>query len=59
MTKYEELKTFIADLQERVEKLPWTKVAEEQAKLEKKIKEAYASHQISGAQAGRLMKALP
>lgn len=38
MTKYEELKTFIEDLQEREEKLPWTKVAEEHAKLEKRSK---------------------
>lgn len=59
MTKYEELKTFIADLQEGEGKLPWTEIAEEHARLEKEIREAHANHQISGAQAGRLMKALP
>lgn len=58
MTKYEELQTFIADLQEGVGKLPWAEVEEEREGMEKEIKEAYASHQISGAQAGRLMKSL-
>ena len=59
MTKYEELKTFIEDLQEGVGKLPWAEIEEERARLEREIKETYASRQISGAQAGRLMKALP
>lgn len=59
MTKYEELKTFIADMQEGEGKLPWTEIAEEHARLKKEIREAYANRQISGAQAGRLMKALP
>ena len=59
MTKYEELKALIADLQGKEDKLPWTKVAEEHTSLEREIREAYANHQISGAQAGRLMKALP
>ena len=59
MTKYEELKIFIADLQEGVGKLPWAEVEEERARMEKEIREAHANHQISGAQAGRLMKLLP
>lgn len=60
MTKYEELKIFIADLQEGVGKLPWAEEEEEErARMEKEIKEAHANHQISGAQAGRLMKLLP
>lgn len=59
MTKYEELKTFIEDLQEGEGELPWTEVAEEHARLEREIKEAYANHQISGAQAQRLLNLLP
>lgn len=59
MTKYEELKTFIADLQEGEGKLPWTEIAEEHARLKKEIREAYANHQISGAQAQRLLNELP
>lgn len=59
MTRYEELRACAIDLQERMEKLPWTKVAEEHARLEIEIKKAYTNHEISGAQAGRLMKALP
>ena len=59
MTKYEELKIFIADLKEGVGKLPWAEVEEERARMEKEIREAHANHQISGAQAGRLMKLLP
>ena len=59
MTRYEELRACAIDLQERMEKLPWTKVAEERARLEIEIRESYANHQISGAQAGRLMKVLP
>ena len=51
MTKFEELSSWIADLQEGEGKLPWTEIAEEHAKLEKEIREAYANRQISGAQA--------
>ena len=36
MTKYEELKIFIADLKEGVGKLPWAEVEEERARMEKK-----------------------
>ena len=59
MTKYEELKTFIEDLQEGEGKLSRTEVAEEHARLEKEIREAYANGQISAAQGGRLLRALP
>lgn len=59
MTKFEELSCWIADLQEGEGKLPWTEIAEEHAKLEKDIREAYANRQISGAQAQRLLNALP
>ena len=59
MTKFEELSCWIADLQEREGKLPWTEIAEEHAKLEKDIREAYANRQINGAQAQRLLNALP
>lgn len=59
MTKYEELKTFMEDLLDGVGKLPWAEIEEERARMEKEIKEAHAKQQISGAQAGRLLKALP
>lgn len=59
MTKYEELKAFIADLQEGEGKLPWTEVAEEHASLEKEIREAYANKELSAAQAQRLINSLP
>lgn len=59
MTKYEELKAFIADLQEGEEKLPWTEVAQEHARLEKEIREAYANKELSAAQAQRLINSLP
>jgi hypothetical protein len=59
MTKYEELSCWIADLQEVEEKLSWTELAEEHARLEKMIREAYANREISGAQGQRLLNALP
>ena len=59
MTKYDELKAFIADLQEGEGKLPWTEVAEEHARLEKEIREAYANKELSAAQAQRLINSLP
>lgn len=59
MTKFEELSAWVADLQDGEGKLPWTEVAEEHARLEKEIREAYANHQISAAQGGRLLRALP
>ena len=59
MTKYEELKTFIADLQEGEGKLPWTEIAEEHARLEKEIREAYANKELSVDQQKRLLDSLP
>lgn len=59
MTRFEELSKRITDMQKREDKLPWTEVAEEHAKLEKDIREAYANRQISGAQGQRLLNALP
>ena len=59
MTKFEELSSWIADLQEVEEKLSWTELAEEHARLKKMIREAYENREISGAQAQRLKNALP